>query len=72
MGSKKEFLYWKEVQKSDGSLARFSVYKKGKSFFIENDAGYEHLVHPSASSVDDEIRIVFKAKVIKTIMPHGN
>ncbi len=69
MISKKKFMYWKEVKKEDGSIARFVIFKKGKSIFIETDTGYEHIVHPSARSVDDEIRMVFKAKVIRTIMP---
>jgi hypothetical protein len=69
MSAKKDFLYWKEAVKSDGTLVRFSIFKKGNSFFIEN--GYEHLVHPSSRSIDDEIRIVFDAKVTKTIMPHN-
>src|SRR6266571_8093016 len=46
-------------------FAAMAIFKKGKSIFIETDSGYEHIVHPSARSVDDEIRIVFKAKVIK-------
>ena len=70
MSTKKKFLYWKEAEKSDGTLVTFSIFKKGNSIFIENEAGYEHLMHPSANSVDDEIRIVFSAKVTKTIMPH--
>ena len=69
MSSKNEFAYWKEVEKEDGTIARFAIFKTGKSIFIETDTGYEHIVHPSARSVDDEIRIVFKAKVIRTIMP---
>lgn len=69
MNTKYEFLYWKEVEKKDGTIAKFSIFKKGKSLLIETDTGYEHVVHPSARSVDDEIRIVFNAKVTKTIMP---
>lgn len=69
MISKREFLYWKEVEKEDGTIARFSVYKKGHNFFIKNDQGYEHLMHPTARSVDDEIRIVFRAKPLREIMP---
>ncbi len=69
MSAKKEFTYWKEVEKEHGTIVKFSIFKKGKSIFIETDSGYEHIVHPSARSVDDEIRIVFKAKVIRTIMP---
>lgn len=62
-------MYWKEVETQDGTIVNFAVFKKGKSIFIETDSGYEHIVHPSARSVDDEIRIVFKVKVIRTIMP---
>ncbi len=69
MSAKKEFAYWKEVKKEDGTIVRYAIFKKGKSIFIETDSGYAHIVHPSARSVDDEIRIVFKAKVIRTIMP---
>ena len=69
MSSKKEFVYWKEVKKEDGSIAKYSIYKKGRNFFITNDKGYEHLMHPSAKSIDDEIRIVFQSNVLRTIMP---
>ena len=53
-----------EVKEKDGNIARYKIYKKGRNIFIN-----EHLMHPSAKSIDDEIRIVFGAKVIKTIMP---
>lgn len=66
--SAKKFLYWKEVKREDGTIERFAIFKKGKSIFIETDSGHEHIVHPSAHSVDDEIRKVFNAKVMRTIM----
>lgn len=66
---KNEFVYWKEVEKENGTIVKFAIFKKGKSIFIETDSGYDHIVHPSVRSVDDEIRIVFKAKIIRTIMP---
>lgn len=69
MSAKKEFAYWKEVEKEDGAIVKFAIFKKGNSLIIETDSDYEHIVHPSAHSVDEEIRIVFKAKVIRTIMP---
>ncbi len=66
MSAKKEFACWKEAEKKDGTIVRFSIFKKGRSTIIETDSGHEHIVHPSARSVDDEIRIVFEAKVIRT------
>ena len=69
MSSKKEFLYWKEVKKQDGTITRYPIYKKGQNFLITNGKGYEHLMHPSAKSIDDEIRIVFQSNVLRTIMP---
>ncbi len=64
MSAKKEFIYWMEAKEKDGSITRYRIYKKGRNFFIN-----EHLMHPSAKSIEDEIRIVFKAEVLRTIMP---
>ena len=69
MSVKKEFKNWIEVKEKDGNIARYSVSKKGRSVFIKNENGYEHLMHPSAQSIKDEIRIVFEAEMIRTILP---
>ncbi len=69
MTSKKKLIYWLEVEKIDKTISRYSIYEKGRNIIIVNDNGYEHLMHPSAKSIEDEIRIVFKSKVLKTIMP---
>lgn len=69
MTSKKKFIYWLEVEKPDKTIGRYRIYKKGRHIIIVNDNGYEHLMHPSAKSIEDEIRIVFQSKVLKTIMP---
>jgi len=65
----KKLLHFVEVEKKDGTKATFSIYKDGSQRDIVTDTHYEHLVHPSARSVDDEIRIVFEAKVIRTFLP---
>lgn len=67
MSSKREFLYWKEVKKSDGVVARFGIYKEGGSRIIVTDSGHEYRVHPSASNIDNEIRLVFGVEVLQTI-----
>lgn len=69
MTSKKKLIYWLEVEKSDKTIGRYSIYEKGRNIIIVNDSGYEHLMHPSAKSIEDEIRIVFQSKVLKTILP---
>ena len=69
MSSKKKFLYWLEVEKPDKTIGKYRIYKHGRNIFIVNDNGYEHLMHPSAKSIEDEIRTVFQSKVLKTIMP---
>lgn len=68
MVSKKQFWYL-EVEDKDGNKVRYSIRKEGRSIFITNNYGYEHLKHPGYS-IEDEIRIVFKAKVIRTILPN--
>ena len=67
MSSKKIFSHYLEVENSDGKRVRYTIYKEGKNIFITNEHGYEQLMHPSAKTIEDEIRIVFKAKVIRTI-----
>jgi len=67
MSSKKEFLFWKEVKKKDGTITQYAVYKRGKSVIISTDSGHEHPVHPSSSSIDDEIRLVFGVEVLRTV-----
>ena len=69
MRSKKKLLYWKEVEKEDGTIGRYSVYQEGRDFLIEDDHGHSHPLSTSGNPVDVEIRIVFGSKVIRTIMP---
>lgn len=69
MSRKKEFLYDMEVKKEDGEIVRFSIYKKGRNIYIVSDQSNEHLMHPSVKTIEDEIRIVFNAKVIRKIHP---
>ena len=72
MSKKKEFSHWVEVEEADGKKVRYSIFRKGQSLYVRNDKDYEHLMHPSATSIENEIQIVFKAKVIRTIMPSEN
>jgi hypothetical protein len=65
--SSKTFQYWKEVKKRDGTITQYAVYKKGRNIIIITDSGHEYLVHPSASSIDNEIRLVFGVEVLRTI-----
>ncbi len=67
MSRKKELLYWKEAVREDGTVVRFAIRNRGRSWWID-----DHLVHPSSGSdVDKEIRIVFHAKVTGTVLPGG-
>jgi hypothetical protein len=63
---KREFLRWHVVEDRDGNRAVYSIYKQGRSFWVVTDKGYEHLVHPTAPSVEAEIGMVFHCRVIKT------
>lgn len=69
MRTKKKFLYWLKCQEENGKITKYSIYKLGNKFLIVNNAGFEQLMHPSSKTIEDEIRIVFKAKVLRTIMP---
>ena len=64
MSRKREFLYRIEAENDNGTTRLFNIYKQGGSYWID-----DHLVHPSASSLEDEIRIVFHAKALRKIMP---
>ena len=64
MSSKRIFLYFLEVQNEDSSIVKYKIEKSGKTIFITNEHGYEHIKHPGFS-LEDEIRIVFKAKILK-------
>jgi hypothetical protein len=66
---RKEFSHWLEVERDDGSVVRYRVYSKGNNVWIVNECGYEHLVHPSARSIEDEVRIVFHTRVLRSILP---
>lgn len=69
MSRRREFSHWLEVEEEDGSIVRYSIYQRGRSIWIQNQHGYDHLMHPSARSIEDEVRIVFHAKVLRPIMP---
>jgi len=61
MSRQKEYLYDVEVKKENGEIARFSVYKKGRNIYIVTDKDYEHIMYPSAKTVEAEIRTVFNS-----------
>lgn len=67
--SKKTFEYYAEVEEKDGTIRRYAIRRKGKSIFITNPEGYEQLMHPSARSVEDEIRIVFGGRMLRRVFP---
>jgi len=55
MNYKKQFLYHIETEDEEGHIKTRTIYKKGRNMYIDH-----HLVHPSAKTLDDELRIVFK------------
>lgn len=62
MAKRKKFLYWKKIRLPDERSLSLEIYKEGSSYIIVNPSvGDEHIVHPSAKSIDDEIRIVYEA-----------
>ncbi len=59
----KELIFVAEGEDS----CNYWVYKKGRSFYIRDPNGHEHLCHPSVTSherIKSEILLVFHTKVI--------
>jgi hypothetical protein len=63
---KPTLLYFVEGKSADGTVRRFSVYKKGTSITVTSFGLSSYVCHPSARSDTDiqrEIALVFKVTV---------
>lgn len=62
MNMRKEFLYYIEVKEENGKRTKYPVYTNNGKYYI-ND-------HPikTGRSIEDEIKIFFKAEVIGPIL----
>ena len=64
MAEKKQFVYFINAKKEDGSNAKYPIYKAGDDYFIG-----EYKV-PGGKDIEDEIRSLYNAEVIGPEMPH--
>lgn len=64
MSVKKQFVYFMNVRKKDGSTGKYPIYKAGEDYYIG-----EHKVR-GGSDIEDEIRSLYDAEVIGPEMPH--
>jgi hypothetical protein len=62
MSMRKEFLYYIEVKEENGKRMKYPVYSYNEKYYINN--------HPvkAGRSIEDEIKIFFKAEVIGPIL----
>jgi len=62
MSRKQEFLCMLEGERADGSKEIFLVHTQGGSIIIQGP-GHPHIMHPSAKTPEQEIRIVYDVKI---------
>jgi len=64
ISGKKQFIFFMNVKKKDGSTEKYPIYKAGDDYYIE-----DHKV-PKGIDIEDEIRSLYDAEVIGPEMPH--
>ena len=58
--AKRELVNTMQGKHPDGRIEEFRVYKKGGSYWIVNESGHEHLIHPASKNDHrKELVIVF-------------
>lgn len=64
MTEKKQFIYFINTRKKNGSTDKYAIYKAGDDYYIG-----DHKV-PKGNDIEDEVRSLYGAEVIGPEMPH--
>lgn len=67
---KKKFSHFVEVEDDNGGKSKLSIYKAGNNTYIQNENGYEHLMHSGRNNIHQEITVAFSVKVIGDVWPN--